>query len=643
MFKMTNQINGVEFEVTPEYMANAMGINDVKRGKAIRSLINNSMVGDYTDLTQRLGGLSAQFLNQLMSVIGRQQIIKAPEEHKTLIKLAFRKVDILSYKKEKAVREMGESNTLKCNVSLHEIKDSHYFLKGSRMIEVEGNLSHAKGEGWILEGNQTVNYDSKWVELCWNNIKKSILQDLKNTDDTEWLLEELDKPMLMNGHRIGAKVVDRVYRSYYGGYLRANPYSVKLVRACMVDTNAPTVCWKDIKDHVLSFYGELVGVKAPTWTKTLQMAEEAFMSHVQSWDICKVDYSDYEQVWAARLVEEYVKLGQPNDSTVVRWSIPVEVDQHASVVGYYGAILGSYRLMKSANVISSDGDTRYDAYTSLGENRLISKLLAMPCAYGASTGGKHKAERILLNKKEWTKKYPNALKKTSGGSVIITDPKIGEIIKTTWSNVTKELYVRFAEFLTYEGKKFYEYENNRSYPVVLSYFNGDRQTIYPKHIATVECEPSLDNPDGKVEKAMNKKTAVAVLNYELSTNKWKWMLKEKEVPMLFELNWEEFGRSLPTALVHHQDALTMDGLVYKLRTMGAMALSIHDACIVNPAYAHIVHEHVQSRLYEIYKNRKELLDSFLKNFGSSWEALPFEFRGEDNIPEWEFRLGHAMK
>lgn len=538
------------------------------------------------------------------------------------------------------------------------IKKSHYRSLQGYFI------NWGKGQGAKLQSDQQIQYDLECAKTNKDAIISEAIKGLEEgkcigvtiqqlktiTNDLRKLLSKLFD-LLIEGHRNGNMTFDLRGRFYaYAGSI-ITYQSSKLLRACL-SVNEGFVSWKTISKDVIWSYGELTGATKgyTSWKAAYETAKIRWNEDLKK-KLPEMPIGDWEALWAWRLLRERkLMLEAARHGYQHVWSVPVEVDQHASYASYYGALFGIKDLLIATNTIEDHGN-KHDYYESSlcfdrkrraelqaafdavcpnkKTQRDYSKWLRTPTAYSSSTkmfGGIAPALRLLSHnpyaKRQAAKEgfvdkmvpdvYGNLKLKTA---VELWYDAHVEAINACWRIVLAETPTAIAETLQIKSEETCKRSNGH---MRLNMGNNDYIYAQTGHFQ----QEHICTPEGKEydqDVTVNEKINIPQLkqnhNARNRNERLHWVEKERTVPVWYFPDSLRFSRYMATALIHHQDAITADYVSWILISEGHFCLTIHDAFIVHPAAVTRCKELVQERLWDVYQNRKTILNAFMGNFG----------------------------
>ena len=319
---------------------------------------------------------------------------------------------------------------------------------------------------------------------------------------------------------------------------------------------------------VYMFIAELLGYKPKTKLGKIKLGIKAYLNN-------ELTDSIEERIWLERLYAELTKYKLAQAAGVAdkfHWSVPIELDASASMLGFIGCLLGDKRLLEMTNIA---GEGLNDPWYVEGLSREHVKRAATPMLYGS---GKTPAELWKNNKLEYS----------------LDDIKT---INDELKHGALGLANQFKEFILSYVKPKDEME------VVIG---DDKFTIKCNHYKQV----------GEL--------TVAYDLYDTDTKRIRRIhhTKTKAVPDL-----DRFKRYFVTLLVHNLDGQVASRVAEKCMDKYGFCLDIHDAFVVSPIAAADVRKWYAEELDTIYANRKEILQNYFVSVGmgseavSAWHAL----------------------
>jgi hypothetical protein len=286
----------------------------------------------------------------------------------------------------------------------------------------------------------------------------------------------------------------------------------------------------------------------------------------------------HEVIWLERLYKELDRFyvhrfaGLPDDQ--FHWSVPIELDASASLLGYIGCLLGDRRMLEATNMAGDETQLR-DPWHIDGLTRNHVKKACTPKLYGS-----------------------------------------GQAVHTLWTNAKLPYTLEDLTLMNKELKlgmfgtadKFKEFIINNCNP----------QPTMMVHVWNNKFEVNCNR---------HKRVGEIALQYDLYDTESGGIrrithVKTKAIPDL-----EAFRRFHVTGLVHCLDSIVADTVAGKCFDKYGFCLDIHDAFIVSPMAAEDVRMWYAEEMDKIYANRKEILTNYFRSIGikanvmPEWEAL----------------------
>lgn len=566
----------------------------------------------------------------------------------------------------------------------------HFIVKGSRAIKrsIYRNIpwymaSHAKCQGMIAQSKQTIRYAKDVLkankDIILNEAVKSIQKEgkvgrlslasmaISIAELRERLSEVLN--IMMNGHPVGKMTMDLRGRFYAEAITVITYQSSKLLRACIEVSHRCS--WSEIEEVVIQAYGSLVGAKGKTWKAFVSDCHRKWNTGIKSFKNEIPVTNNHEAIWAWRLLREYFRM-QDNPNHV--WSVPIELDQHASFVSYYGALFGVKELLVASNTISNSRGYKHNYYAGAhtfdetrrkilqakveackapaGLVKALRKDFGTPTGYGASIEQKNPNGESpllsLLRKGRNTRPYIEA----SGLSVEQWYKQNSVLCKAVWDLVREEPTTGIASQICEAVSRYItnfvpcgtmKLDMGRGDAIIAQTSHFEQELIKPENNG----EPYWADKPIYAQERMPKRIGNSNTNLK---QKFVWVMSSGvfNVPKYFTPSAVRFIRYMPTALVHHQDAVTADWVSYKLIMTGYWCVTVHDAFIVHPAAAARCHELVQERMWDVYSHRHEILTAFFGNFNVKLSAVemaltPYGYESAPSLTKADFMAGQCLK
>lgn len=339
------------------------------------------------------------------------------------------------------------------------------------------------------------------------------------------------------------------------------------------------------------FIAELNGYKSGTPYGKLKFGKECYLtSKLHELDLSTEEGRKelHENIWLERLyvdLDAYYNLGLTSNvykvriingklpfswlidraSTTHKWTVPIELDASASMLGYLGALLGDERLLTMTNC---HGSELTDPWQVEGIPRKQFKEAATPMLYGSS---KPCHELWQDRKHKYTIEQVQAFnKELAAGALGLANSFKEFLITNVKPSAVMNVQIWDSNFTV---------ECNRYRNV------GEETRLY-----------SIYDTDNKAIRRIHHTTT-------------------KKVPDL-----EQFRRYFPTLLVHHLDSTVADRVIGKVMAKYGWGIDIHDAFLVNPEAAKDTRSWYAEELTNIYNNRNTILANFFTSIGIGPEA-----------------------
>ena len=319
------------------------------------------------------------------------------------------------------------------------------------------------------------------------------------------------------------------------------------------------------------FVAELLGYKGLSVEDKAAKGYEAYLNKtLHKLDLSKEEDRKelHENIWLERLyneIEAYEdnKIMRALDSTVepFKWSVPIELDFSASMLGILGLLLGDKRLLEMTNM-SYTGKLN-DPWQTKNMSRTLFKQPAMQMIYGST---KSASEIWKKNKTKFS---------------------IDDVME--FDKILKE----GAFGLANDVKNF-----------IIHYCNPE-PVMFPKVWGCtykIECNKHNKLGDYPIKFDM--------YNSETDTIKTITHMHTKKVPDL-----KSFKRFFVTNLIHHIDSRIADYICNKIYDKYEWVVDIHDAFLVSPEAASDVRKYAEEAMLDIYTNRKEIIVDYFRSIG----------------------------
>lgn len=306
--------------------------------------------------------------------------------------------------------------------------------------------------------------------------------------------------------------------------------------------------------------------------------------------------TDFEKVWLNRIIEEWRKTKMNKNHP---WSIPVEIDQSASVCSYIGAITRNKGLLEITNSI---GHGKISDPWTIGDIPRGAVKLLQQVFYGSG-----KSLREIMSDEGFKAE----------------EKDVREVMKALNSGVFKI------------AKMYAQACKSGSPASTITVNTGvDQYTFLNQHY-------KIEEIDGEMRKVgIYEDTTYAHINpltKKVGRATFKVMTKMEQD--------KDRARSLyPTSLVHHLDAWTMSHVVEYFHNNGLWGIPNHDAVFCHPNQVANVQCIVKECLFKIYNT--DVLKSYLTSIGAAnsdaSKALLKEVK-KPTLTLEDFMAGRPMK
>lgn len=307
--------------------------------------------------------------------------------------------------------------------------------------------------------------------------------------------------------------------------------------------------------------------------------------------------TDFEKVWLNRLISEWRLVKKDKNHL---WSVPLEIDQSASVCSYIGAITRNRGLLEITNSI---GHGKISDPWTIGNIPRDAVKLVQQVFYGS---GKSLREIMSAEGFKVEEKDLREVMKALNSGIFKIAKMYAEACKSgsPASSITVNCGVDSYTFLNQHPKEE-EDEEGRKRPM------GVYEDVTYGHI----------NPLTK---------RVGRATFKIMTKK---VLDKDRIRSLY-----------PTSLIHHLDAWTMAQIVQFFHDNGYWMIPNHDAVFCHPNQVTNVQRIVKECLFKIYNT--DVLKSYLTSIGAAnsdaSRALLKEVK-EPTLTLEDFMAGRPMK
>lgn len=370
-----------------------------------------------------------------------------------------------------------------------------------------------------------------------------------------------------------------------------NPVGFKVMRALLqIPSQHRNTITMEGLDAVFLFIAELHGTKNVTREEKLQAGQLHYLDR----NFIYPDNLDdaYEDIWLTRLYEELDKaLPETPISriaktrllkgtlrfkdymqvryrafTPIKWSVPIELDMSASVLGYIGLLLNHRPFMERTNMI---GNILNDAW----------------------------AHPTITNRKQ----FKTIMRQCYGSQ--LTPAKMWDDMRIPY---TSEEVMAFNHEL-----------NHGELAVAKSFKDFIIQECKPQAEMTIHV--GNDKPYIRCNRHFNIGEITNIFDiFDSYTNSIRRIhhTDTKRIPDL-----KSFRRYFVTALIHGLDGQTMDSTVAELCQHTNFLIDIHDAIIICPTLAAKARNIYASKLEDIHANRTTILENYFNSIGITGSSM----------------------
>lgn len=323
-------------------------------------------------------------------------------------------------------------------------------------------------------------------------------------------------------------------------------------------------------DSVYLFMAELLGYKRGTLTEKKAFGEQAYKERLLPEDTLE---NLHEIIWLERLYDEMSKLKLHYAITSTyegfHWSVPIELDASASMLGYMGCLLGDKRLLEMTNM-AGDSEVLEDPWYIEGLSRAKVKAAATPMLYGSA-----KTPIELWKAKELDYSSDDLAiinQALRNGALGMANTLKDFVIRNCNPKATMEVHIWNDKF---------EIECNHYKRI------GDAHVAYDLY----------DTVTGHIRRIVHTKT--------------------RAVPDL-----ERYRSYFQTLLIHNLDSQVANTVAGKVYDKYGFCLDVHDAFIVSPVAAADVRQWYAEEMDKIFANRKVILANYFNSIGITSASLP---------------------
>lgn len=354
------------------------------------------------------------------------------------------------------------------------------------------------------------------------------------------------------------------------GYLNkiGNPVGYKVMRSLLVipEENRQIATNKGLAAKYL-FIAELVGYRSGTIEGKLAFGKECYKKRTLPNPEDLEELPEY--IWLDRLykdVDGYYERGWSE----YYWTVPVEADASASILSYFGLLLGHRPYLDRCNVIVEDGKLN-DAWTHDTIKVRDQVKSAMRLLYGSQQSPADMWTTMKL--KYTTEELVAFAESINEGEFKVANDMKDFIINNAQMQPTMKLNVWGEEFTVNCNKFHNRGETTISFDLFDSATGGIRRI---HHTDTIR------------------------------------------VPDL-----HAFKRYTVTALIHHIDSRVMDFTCNAVYDKYAWAIDIHDAIIVDCEAVGYAREQYANMINNVYSDRKSILQNYFRSIN-----IPASKQGE---------------
>ena len=442
-------------------------------------------------------------------------------------------------------------------------------------------------EGFKASGNTKYGYDTTTmakhkemvVALVSKGIDKMIAKYPKIVDD------------LANYKHVGEDVVESlIYAdSIYSGGERTNdprgrnnrgdldkignPVGFKIMRSLLTipEENRNRATEKGVLNYYL-FIAELNSFKTGTKEEKIAFGAECYDNATMP---AKADHLDdmFENIWCERIYAELdtyfgkvFKAKLRNTEVSHYWSVPIEIDMSASVLGYIGILLNHKPFMSRCNMI---GTTLTDAWAhDVITNRDQFKTIMRQCYGSQMTPDAMWDDMDIPYTDDEVKAFHHEL-------------EVGELAV---ANAFKDFLIQ---------------ESNPTPEMTLHVYD--------------------DKPYIKCNKFFNVGEITTQFDlYDTATNSVRRIhhTDTKRIPDL-----KSFRRYFPTGLIHGLDSQVEDATTLAVYNSYGWVIDIHDALILCPEAADLGRDTYARKLNDIHTDRKSILQNYFRSIGVKASAI----------------------
>lgn len=318
----------------------------------------------------------------------------------------------------------------------------------------------------------------------------------------------------------------------------------------------------NLEKNVYLFVAELNGYRRGTWEEKAQFGKECYRNRVLP---AKTNDDLNEYIWLKRIYKEMDKYQRCGDKRFFHWSVPIEVDASASMLGFMGALLGDSRLLTMTNILGEELD---DPWYVEGLSREHIKKALTPKLYGSS---RTPQELWTSNNLDFTSEDLSTVNDALKTRYVAAEALKNFIISQVEPQATMKVKI-WNDTFTIECNRY-------------------------RRLGEVQIGYNLYCTDtGSIRKVFHTKT--------------------KAVPDL-----ESFKRFFVTLLVHNLDAQVADTVAGKCYAKYGFCIDIHDAFVISPQAADDVRAWYGEEINKIFMNRKQILSDYFQSIGIKGKSM----------------------
>lgn len=373
-----------------------------------------------------------------------------------------------------------------------------------------------------------------------------------------------------------------------------NPIGFKVARACLVipEQFRKLATDRGVRNKYL-FIAEINGFKKGTVEDKVNFGRSCYYKSTML-DLNPNDVEDrkhfYENIWLYRIYKELDNYFKANAFTKARfangeltlaeaktsieatptpdykWSVPIEIDMSASVLGYVGLLTNHKPFLERCNML---GDELVDAWDIKGIKQRDQAKVIMRTIYGSSASCQDMwtAEEISFTQED-IKAYNEAL---TTGEIAVGDRLSKFIINNCNPSEFMKLHVRDEQF---------EIECNRY-------------------------------------KRVGEKT----ISYDIYDSESKLYRRIHHTETRKVADLDQFRRFMVTGLIHNLDSQVEDTTTEAVYDYSQWVIDIHDALILDAESADFARQTYASELESIHTHRRSILTNYFRSIGIPATAI----------------------